>query len=121
MIGISKSIFMEECKILFEDDIIIEGMKSANEYKLKEKLQKTNKRVYHLHDKEDICMVRFEREVVDIDTGKHMGISYMYSFRCDSDLGIGKSAYIRIPYACLICLENLLNTKSMRDVCIGKQ
>ena len=58
MIGVSKSIFMEECKILFKDDIIIEGMKSASENKLKETLQKMNKRVYHLHDKEDICMVR---------------------------------------------------------------
>ena len=39
--------------------------------------------------------------------GKLMGISAMYNFRVDPDLGIGKIDIRRIPCACDGCLEQL--------------
>ena len=48
-----------------------------------------------------------KKKVVGLDNGKYMGISSMYNFRCDPDLGIGKAACRRIPFACLSCLEIL--------------
>ena len=38
---------------------------------------------------------------------KLMGISAMYNFRTDPDLGIGKIAIRRIPCACDGCLDQL--------------
>ena len=31
----------------------------------------------------------------------------MYNIRCNSDLGVGKTAVRRIPYACNYCIEQL--------------
>ena len=39
-----------------------------------------------------------------------MGISFVYNFRCDPDLGIGKAACRRIPCTCLTCLGMLEET-----------
>ena len=52
-------------------------------------------------------MVGMKKKVVGLETGKYNGISSMYNFRCDPDLGIGKAACRRIPCACLTCLEML--------------
>ena len=57
-------------------------------------------------------MVGMDKKVVGLETGKYNGISSMYNFRCDPDLGIGKAACRRIPCACLTCLEML---KTPRD------
>ena len=66
-----------------------------------------DKRVYHLQDANDVQMVGMKKKVVGLETGKYNGISSMYNFRCDPDLGIGKTACRRIPYACMTCLELL--------------
>ena len=39
--------------------------------------------------------------------GKLMGISAMYNFREDPELGIGKIAMRKIPFTCDGCLEQL--------------
>ena len=52
-------------------------------------------------------MIRIKKKVVGLDNGKYIGISSMYNFRCDPDLGIGKAACRRIPCACLTCLKIL--------------
>ena len=39
---------------------------------------------------EGVLMTRMKKKVVGLDNGKYMGISSMYNFRCDLDLGIGK-------------------------------
>ena len=66
-----------------------------------------DKRVYHLQDAKDVQMVGMKKKVVGLETGKYNGISSMYNFRCDPDLGIGKAACRRIPCACMPCLELL--------------
>ena len=48
-------------------------------------------------------MIGMKKIVVGLDNGKYMGISSMYNFRYDQDLGIGKKACRRIP-----CDENLM-------------
>ena len=65
------------------------------------------KRFYDLQDMEGVHMIGIKKKVVGLDNGKYMGISSMYNFRCDLDLGIGKAACRRIPCACLTCLEIL--------------
>ena len=52
-------------------------------------------------------MTGMKKKVMGLDNGKYMGISSMYNFRCDPDLGIRKAACRRIPCACLPCLEIL--------------
>ena len=56
-----------------------------------------------------------KKKVVGLDNGKYMGISSMYNFRYDSDLGVGKTACRRIPCVCLPCLEilNYLGKKEL--------
>ena len=72
---------------------------------------------------EGVHMIEMNKKVVGLDDGKHMGISSMYNFRCDPDLGIGKAACRRIPCACLSCL-GILNTlwgkrnRKQRATCI---
>ena len=56
---------------------------------------------------EGVLMKGMKKKVVGLDNGKYMGISSMYNFRCDPDLGIGKVACRRIICACLPCLEIL--------------
>ena len=75
----------------------------------REKLNKRLKRVYHLQDLKDVQMVGMKKKVVRLETGKYNGISSMYNFRCDLDLGIRKAACRQIPCACLTCLEMLKN------------
>ena len=52
-------------------------------------------------------MIGVKNKVVGLDNGKYIGISSMYNFRCNLDLGIGKAACRRILCACLTCLEIL--------------
>ena len=63
--------------------------------------------MYHLQDAKDVQMVGMKKKVTGLETGKYMGISSMYNFRRDSDLGIGKAVCRRIPCACMTCLELL--------------
>ena len=56
-----------------------------------------------------------KKKVVGLDNGKYMGISSMYTFRCDPDLGIGKEACRWIPCAFLACLE-ILNTPWKKEL-----
>ena len=65
---------------------------------------KDGKITYHLQDIEDVYMIEMKKKVVGLDNGKYIGISSMYNFRCDPDLGIGKVACRQIPCACLTCL-----------------
>ena len=65
-----------------------------------------NKRMYDLQDMQDVQMVRL-KNIVGLDTGKYIGISFMYKFRYDTDLGIGKTSCRRIPCAYLTCFKIL--------------
>ena len=56
---------------------------------------------------EGVHMIGMKKKVVDLDNDKHIRISFMYNFRCDPDLGIGKADCRRISCACLFCLETL--------------
>ena len=58
---------------------------------------------------EGVHMIGMKKKVVSLDNGTYMGMSSMYNFRSDPDLGIGKAACRRIPCACLSYLE-ILNT-----------
>ena len=53
---------------------------------------------------EGVRMIGMKKKVVGLDNGKNIGISSMYNFRCDPDLGIGKAACRRIPCVYLACL-----------------
>ena len=90
-----------------EDNIREQGVKSYRKYNKREAKQKMDKRVYHLQEAKDVLMVGIKKKVIGVETGKYMGISSMYNFRCDLDLGIGKTACRRIPCACMTCLELL--------------
>ena len=50
-------------------------------------------------------MIGLKKKVVELESGKYMGIYYMYNFRYDPDLGIRKAACRRIPCTCLTCLK----------------
>ena len=65
------------------------------------------KRIYHLQDIEGVLMTGMKKKAVGLDNGEYIGISFIYDFRCDPDLGIEKEACRRIPCACLTCLEML--------------
>ena len=92
---------------LLEDNIRVHGVKLYNKHSKQETKQKMEKRIYHLRDMEGVLMIGRKKKVVGLDNGKYMGISSMYTFRCDPDLGIGKTACRRIPCACLSCKEIL--------------
>ena len=92
-----------------ENNIRVHGIKSYNKHNKRETKQKMENIIYHLQDMEGVLMTGMKNKVVGLDNGKYMGISPMHNFRCDSDVGIGKAASIRIPCACLTCLE-ILNT-----------
>ena len=47
------------------------------------------------------------KKVIGIKRGKLMGISVMYNFRSDPNMGIGKIDIKRMPCACNGCLEQL--------------
>ena len=64
---------------------------------------------------ENVHMIGMKKKVVGLDNGKYMGISFMYNFRCDLDLGIEKVACRRIPCAYLFCLE-ILNTPWGKEI-----
>ena len=107
MIGEKISSWVATCKTLLEDDIRVHGVKSYNKHSKRETKQKMKKRIYHLQDMEGVLMTGMKKKVMGLDNGKYMGISSMYNFRCDPDLGIRKAACRRIPCACLPCLEIL--------------
>ena len=92
MIGNKKSSWAGTCKILLEDNIREQGFKSYKKDNKREAKQKMDKMVYHLQDSKDVQMVGMKKKVVGLETGKYNGISSMYNFRCDPDLGIGKAA-----------------------------
>ena len=100
---------MITCKRLLEDNIRVHGVKSYNKHSKRETKQKMENIIYHLRDMEGVHMIGMKKKVVGLDNGKYMGISSMYNFRYDSDLGIGKAASRRIPCACLTFLE-IINT-----------
>ena len=77
---------------------------SYKKYRKQETKQKIEKTIYHLQDMEGIHMIGMKKKVVGLDNCKYMGISSMYNFRCDPDLGIGMAACRRIPFSCLTCL-----------------
>ena len=52
-------------------------------------------------------MTGIKKNVVGLDNGKYMGISSMYNFRHNPDLGIEKATCRRIPCDCLSCLKIL--------------
>ena len=47
------------------------------------------------------------KKTIGMKNGKMMGISAIYNFRSDPDMGIGKIAIRRIPCACNGYLEQL--------------
>ena len=112
MIGEKRSSWVVTCKKLLEDNIRVHGVKSFNKNSKRETKQnktKDGKRIYHLQDMEGVLMTGMKNKVVGLDNGKYMGISSMYNFIRDLDLGIGKAACRRISCDCLFCLE-ILNT-----------
>jgi len=112
MIGEKGSSWVVTCKKLLEDNIRVHGVKSFNKNSKRETKQnktKDGKRIYHLQDMEGVLMTGMKNKVVGLDNGKYMGISSMYNFIRDLDLGIGKAACRRISCDCLFCLE-ILNT-----------
>ena len=98
---------MFTCKKILEDNIREKGFKAYRKSNKSEAKQKMNERVHHLQDAKDVQMVEMKKKVIGLETGKYMGISSMYNFRYDPDLGIGKAACRRIPCACMTCLELL--------------
>ena len=115
MIGEKKTSWAVKCKRLLENDIRVHGVKSYKKYSKQEENQKMKKRIDHLQNMEDVHMIGMKKKVVGLDDGKYMGISYMYNFRCDPDLGIGKVACRWIPCVCLTCLK-ILNTSLEKEL-----
>ena len=108
MIGDKKSSWAVTRKKLLEEYIREQGFKSYNKYSKRETKQKMGKRVYHLQDSKDVQMVGIKKKALGLETGKYNGISSMYNFRCDPDLGIEMAACRRIPCACLTCVKDSL-------------
>ena len=50
---------------------------------------------------EGVFITGMKKKVMGLDNGKYMGISSMYNFRYDPDLGIGKAACRQISCASL--------------------
>ena len=109
MIGEKRSNWAVTCKNLLEDNIRVHGVQLYKKYSKQETKHKIEKRIYHIQDMDDVHMIGMKKKIVGLYNGKYMGISSTYNFRCDSNLGIGKAAFRRIPCACLICLE-IVNT-----------
>ena len=55
----------------------------------------------------DVQMIELKKKVVELESGKYMGISSMYNFRCDQNLGIRNVDRRQIRCACLTWLEML--------------
>ena len=72
MIGNEKFSWAVTCKILLEDNIKEQGVKSYRESNKRESEKKTDKRVYYLHDTMDVQMVEMKKKVVGLETGKSM-------------------------------------------------
>ena len=81
MIRNKRSSWAVTCKILLEDNIREQGVKSFLKSNKREAKQKMDKRVYHLQDAKDVQMVGMKKKVIDLETGEYMGISSMYNFR----------------------------------------
>ena len=106
-LGIKNLVGRLHAKKILEDNIREQGFKAYRKYNKREAKQKIDKRVYHQQDSKDVQIVGMKKKVVGLETGKYNGISSLYNFRCDPDLGIEKAACRRIPCACMTCLELL--------------
>ena len=73
----------------------------------KRKNKQKPQRIYHLQNKEDVYMIRLKKKVTSLKTSKYMGISSMYSLKCELNLKIGKEYYRRIPCVYFTYLETL--------------
>ena len=61
----------------------------------------------YLYNKEEVYVVELKNKVVGLDIGKYIGISLMYIFRWDMDLGISNATCRLIPNTYLACLKML--------------
>ena len=107
-LGIKSLVGRLHAKKLLEEYIREQGFKSYNKYSKRETKQKIGKRVYYLQDSKAVQMVGIKKKALGLETGKYNGISSMYNFRCDPDLGIEMAACRRIPCACLTCVKDSL-------------
>ena len=62
MIGNNKSSWAVTCKILLEDNIRMQGVKSYSKSNKREAKQKMDKRVYHLQDGKDVQIVGMKKK-----------------------------------------------------------
>ena len=91
MIGERKSSWAVTFKRLLEDNIKVHGVQSYNKHSKQEKTK---------DGKNNISSSRYGQCTHDRnDNGEDMGISYMYNFGYNLDLGIGKVACRRISCA----------------------
>ena len=60
-----------------------------------------------MQNKNDVMMTDLKKKVVGMRKENSIGVSAMYNFRPDPDLGVGKIAIRRIPCACDGCLGQL--------------
>ena len=70
---------------------------------------------YHIKDIEDVKPIGLKKNVVGLESGKYMDISFLYNFRCDSDLRIGEAACRRVSCSCLTYLEILKKSMEYRS------
>ena len=106
MVGNTSSSLATENKRSYEDEIKINSVKSHNKSKKREGNTKW-KIFYHLQDKDDIETTGITKQTIGFKKENRNGISFMYTIRCEPDLGVGKAALRRILYACNSCIKLL--------------
>jgi hypothetical protein len=108
--GASRSIATEAARMC-RDASRAEGVKSEGKYRKREETATMKKRVYHVdepcerHQFENLSMVCTPWYKAKESQGH--SLKFMYNFRADPRLGLGRIAIRRIPCACAACRMQL--------------
>ena len=110
--GVSMSIASREAAQMCGNESRAEGVKSKGKYRKREESSTMKKRVYHVdkpcerHQFENLVMVCTPWYKAKESQGH--SLKFMYNFRADPKLGLGRIAIRRIPCACAACRLQLV-------------
>jgi hypothetical protein len=110
MAGNALTSFAAECARICSSRERAHGVKSEIKSKKREDSSKMKARHYHVEDQSLVRFGSVKMKAAGFRSSRgetRNGISAMYNFRADPDLGMHKIAVRRIPCACIPCVEQL--------------
>jgi hypothetical protein len=110
MAGDALTSFAEECARICSTRERAEGVKSEIKSKKREDSSRMKARFYHVENQSLVRFGSVKMKAVGFESSRgetRNGISAMYNFRADPDLGMHRIAVRRIPCACLPCIAQL--------------